>query len=282
MQEGESVPSIGEVRKICLLDCDSVVWIVTHNKKGEPEKTLEEVKQKLDSFIQDIFSKTQSTHYIIFLTLTRSFRKNYYTQYKDNRKGREKPKYFTEITNYLLEKYKAVWYNELESDDLCLITREYLNNYCERQQECKLFTSEDDPTVKSCKEKCQYPDFAFIASPDKDMLYLEGTHYNYKTGNWIDTTKEEAHKFFWTSMIVGDGSDNIKGIPKSGPKAAEVLLGLDCINYPSVVFNKYINTFGEHDGIQQFYNNYQALHILDKHQNFEEVLPEPIEINYTI
>jgi 5'-3' exonuclease len=241
------------VKKICLLDCDSILYIVCHNKKDEVEKTLEEVKQKLDEFISDIFIKTESTHYLIFLTLTKSFRSYYYTQYKSNRKGREKPKFFTEITNYLLEKYQAVWYNELEADDLCLITRDCLNDHLEN--------------------------FAFISSPDKDILHLEGTHYNYRIGDWVSTTKEEAQKYFWTSMLVGDSADGIKGIPGMGPKGAEELLKeRQSTSYCPLVLIEYRDNFGEYEGIQQFYNNFQALYILDKHKDYEQVLQEPIEI----
>lgn len=255
MQEGESVPG---VKRVCLLDADSIIYICTHNKKGEPEKTLEEVKNKLDAYVQDIFLKTESTHYLIFLTLTTSFRKNYYTEYKSNRKGREKPKYFTEITNYLLDKYKAVWYNELEADDLCLITRNY-------------FDKDGGDPEKALP--------SFISSPDKDMLMLPGTHYNYKKDEWVETSEEEAYKFFWTSMLTGDSSDGIKGIPKMGPVGAQKILeGLSEQEYPTGVFDTYLSYMQIEQGIEAFYNNYKALKILDYHPDYEAVIPEPIEI----
>ncbi len=161
------------------------------------------------------------------------------------------------MTNYLLDKYNAVWYADLEADDLCLITREILNEV---------------PDVE-----------AFISSPDKDMLRLQGDHYNYRLGEWSSVTGEQAHREFWISMITGDTSDNIKGIKKLGIKGAEALMeGVSQVNASSVVFNKYINVFGEDQGIEQYYKNYKSLKILDNHSGFEEVLPEPIEINYTM
>ncbi len=72
MEERELVPSVA--KRVNLVDSDSLLYICCYNKKDEPEKTLEEVKSKMDLFIQDIFNKTQSTHYLLFLTLTRSFR----------------------------------------------------------------------------------------------------------------------------------------------------------------------------------------------------------------
>jgi DNA polymerase-1 len=62
---------------------------------------------------------------------------------------------------------------------------------------------------------------------------IPGKHYNWmlqRLGKVIreariyNVSLEEADRFFWTQLLVGDTTDNIKGVPGIGPKKAEALL----------------------------------------------------------
>ncbi len=240
--------------RINIVDADSITFIVCHQKKDEEPLTLEKCKERTDQFLGSLFKVTESTHYILYLTVGQSFRVKHYPEYKANRKGRELPQFFSEIKEYLITKYKAQYYHELEADDLCLITRNYL--------------------------KRKYPDAEiFISSPDKDMLNLEGTQYDYKHNVWKETPKEEDEWYFWTSMITGDTADNVKGIPKMGPKGAEELfeehLGL---GLPLIVLGEYIDRMGCNEGIEAFYSTYKALKVLESYYVFEIGIINPIEV----
>lgn len=241
--------------KINIIDADSILYIVCHQKKDDPELTLEQCKLRTDEFLTSIFNLTESTHYVLYLTVGPSFRLYYYPEYKANRKGREKPKFLDQIKDYLVTKYQAKYYHELESDDCCVITRfRYMKEY-------------PDATV-------------FISTPDKDLLNLVGTQYDYKKNVWVETNYGRALEYFWTSMITGDTSDNVKGIPGMGIKGAEKLFKEPTATLPALVLGEYMSAWAEQDAIEEFYSTYKALKILTEHEEFEQFIISPIEIKH--
>ncbi len=219
------------VETTALIDADSLIYMTCYCKPDEP-KTLDDCKFIISRLIQDIIDNTKANKFILFLTIGKGFRYKVYPAYKSNRKS-EKPAHFTEVKQFLIDKYNAIHHPELEADDLCLISKK------------------------------QIPD-SFICAVDKDILKLEGTHYNYKSNVWVETTKEQALLYFWTSMITGDTVDFIKGIPGKGEKFAEKLFKeIEDIGYLALVMREYISHFGEYEGISEFAKNYKCLKILD-------------------
>ena len=113
-----------------------------------------------------------------------------------------------------------------------------------------------------------------ICSIDKDLKQIPGYHFDYyrpilkdengelqldENGNrkiapcrGLDiVTDEQAAKFFWTQMLMGDSGDNIKGIPRVGKvKAAKIIEA--STNYEETVKLEYIKYFGEIEGNEQF------------------------------
>lgn len=145
-------------------------------------------------------------------TIKHSIAKTY--EYKGNRDPEAKPKLYEEMRRYIEKKYNAISYDGYEADDL-------IYSYAIRYE------------VGNC----------IIASIDKDLQLIPGEHYNYSTGARFHVTKEEAEENFWTLMLTGDVADNIKGIPKIGPKTAYTIL-LNQIDKESVVKNQYYKEFG--------------------------------------
>lgn len=241
-----------EVR-VNIIDADSIIYIVTHNKKDTPEKTIQDCKTQVQVFMNSLFQVTDSTHYLMYLTVGTSFRKQLYPDYKANREKRELPKYFQAVKEYLIQEYKAQYdYNRLEADDLCLITRKNL----------------EDKGVQ-----------CFISSPDQDLTKLEGTSYDYKKNIWISTSEEEAKIKFYSDMCAGQSADSVHGLPGVGIKGAEKILQNQKLeDLCTVVFNQYISYFGEHQGTQEFYKNYTLLRILDTHSDIN--LTEPLQVKY--
>jgi hypothetical protein len=113
--------------------------------------------------------------------------------YKGNRSS-HKPKYFVEIKDYLIDRWKAIQVNSQETDDAIGILQM-------------------DNTDK----------YSVIVSNDKDLMTIPGWHYNWVRDELAYQTMQNANKFFWWQMLVGDTTDNIPGIAGIGPKTADKL-----------------------------------------------------------
>ena len=231
--------------KVALVDADSIIYFCLYNKKDVIPKTLEECKASLDGYIYKIIYTTEATHFILALTIGKNFRYSIKSDYKGGR-STEKPLYFNECREYLIDKYSAIHHSDLEADDLVNIYNKNIPS-------------------------------SFICACDSDILEgLEGSHFNYKKFEWIITSKEQANYKFWSSMIAGT-HNGISGLKGRGIKYAEKLIG-DAETYPDKVLLAYINNFvNEELGIQEFYKNYKCIKILDKYENLE--IKAPIEYN---
>ncbi len=232
-------------------DIDFIPYYVCHNKTDIP-KTLDYCKELTDDFIRNINNAIGATKFVGCLTVGKCFRYRIYPEYKANRKykfDKEYQELMSGVKEYLITKYNCNYLkDELEADDLVRIFAKQL--------------STDYTPV--------------IISPDKDILFLEGKHYNPKTNKWFITTKEEANESFWKSMIIGDTADNIKGIPGMGKAAADkVFEGIK--TPPARVLKNYIEHFGEDVGIEEYYKNYKCLYIMDKYHIMLE--PNIMELN---
>ena len=227
-----------EINTTALIDADSLLYF----EMGKP--TLEEAIISLDGRLIEMLDKCNADKYAGFLTIGRCFRyaKAKTREYKGNRKHGDKPIIFYALKEYLKQNWKFTYIPELEADDLVAI-----------------YSSEN--TV--------------ICSPDKDVLYqVEGTHYNYRTAEFINTTKYQATYFLWKQMLMGDSTDGIPGIPGIGEKTASNLLlddGIDEKTWPEFVLKKYIEKFGNADGISKFAETFKLIYIL---KSKEDVLRE--------
>lgn len=242
MEEGGSTT---EDKRLALIDADFFLYYCTHNKKDDSgeiqEKTFEEVCEEADVFLAKILTAVNTDEYIAAFTAGKSFRYSVYPDYKGNRKGFEKPKFFQELKEWLLKNKGFTFEMNLEADDYVSILKR-------------------DPSFYSEKE-----DQKILVSNDKDVLMLQGMHYNPVKGHFIITFDGDSEQYFWKSMITGDTADNIKGIPGKGVKFADKLLDhLEINQYPSDVLRAYVDHFGVHEGTEEFYKNYKCLKILDK------------------
>ena len=213
---------------IALIDGDSLIYY----EMGKP--TLEEALNSLDGRLHQMFEMTHATKYAGFLTAGKCFR---YTAaktkpYKGNRKYGDKPIIFPAIKEYLRQKWNFISIPELEADDLVSIYHDPLK------------------TV--------------ICSPDKDVLYQnKGMHYNYGKAESIVVDETEAIRFLWKQMLMGDSTDGIVGLPKVGPKTADIWLeSLLPHEMPKFVLNKYIEKFEYAEGISKFAETFKLVYML--------------------
>ena len=172
--------------KIALIDGDSLIYY--EMKKH----TLEEALAGIDMRIKQMLNITGCTHYAGFLTKGKCFRYKVASTkpYKYNRRRDDLPIIFPAIKEYLIQHWKFLWYPELEADDLVSIYHD--------------------------------PMKTIICSPDKDVLYQNKVNnYNYAKGEFVPVDENDATKFLWKQVLMGDSTDGIQGIPKVGPKTAD-------------------------------------------------------------
>ena len=132
----------------------------------------------------------------LYLTGKTNFRTRVVTiqEYKGNR-VQEKPKWFNEMREYVINTHGATVSVEQEADDDVGIAQ---------------WAAKDRSTC--------------IVSLDKDMNCIPGHHWHPIKDEYYYVTLAQANKNFWTQVLTGDSTDHIRGVPKVGPKTAEKLL----------------------------------------------------------
>ena len=138
------------------------------------------------------------------------WRKNKYPLYKENRKERgENPDY-----DYIITCYKQV--EDFLKYFHCCVMR---TDYCEADDEiyalCKYFTEKGEEVQ--------------VVSSDKDLVQLLNFFDGVSVFNPIkfpgkSQFREPDENIILEKVIVGDASDNIKGIPRCGKKTFEKML----------------------------------------------------------
>ena len=215
---------------IALIDGDSLIYY----EMNKP--TLEIAIEGIDSRLTQMFKETKATHFAGFLTTGKCFRYNIAKtrKYKGNRKHGNKPIIFPAIKEYLKQMWGFIAVPQLEADDLVSVYH-------------------TDPFGST-----------IICSPDKDVLYQNrGIHYNYGKAESVVVDEILATTFLWKQVLMGDSTDGIPGLPKVGPKTAETWLeDISRVDMPAFVLNKYIEMFGNHEGILKFAETFNLIYIL--------------------
>jgi len=299
------------MKKLLLIDADGLVY---HSSKD----SLEESLLSIDERIQNMFKKTEATHYIMFISNSPYFRHKIDSNYKSNRSKYESPlKWLKCLKSYLIEKWNAQWMNLVEADDLVAYwyNEDLIYGYVNEKDNKNIFYKLTCVELGDCLEEVT----KIICSPDKDILQnMPGRHFNYSykikeeskskskelltdsdfnKGWWIETSVEGAYISFWKSMICGDVPDGIKGIEGKG----EAYFKKICEKYSQygntfeeLIPTEYINKYGISQGIYEFQKNYRLLRLLDCDEDFiREVgvlpkfpviteVPKQIEINQVI
>ena len=120
-----------------------------------------------------------------------NWRTAFYPEYKVNRVNARKPFWMQEIRDHLEHKHICVQLKNLEADDLLAMSSQYAERPC------------------------------VIVTIDKDMDQLEGLHYNWVKEEEYHVDGTAAARFLAIQRIMGDSTDNIKGVPGWGVVAAE-------------------------------------------------------------
>ena len=251
-----------------VIDADYILWIACnkskiYNENSEAlkdekgnfvykDKTIEEVTDTCDSYINDLLHVCGADSYIFCLTAPGNFRYKVDENYKANRKGAEKPMWFKEAKNHLIEKWGAIECKGLEADDMVNIIVNSLEN-------------------------------SFIVAVDKDLITcLPGRHFDARKGQaqFVTVTESQANFAFSRSLLTGDSIDGVPNIKRGyGPKTAEKeLLASTDTSLEDTVLSIYTREFGE-EGKIKFDKQKKLLKILSSLEEVPEgvtfAIPEP-------
>lgn len=213
---------------IALIDCDIVLHRVGFTTENEEFFIA---TARFDEMIDKILVNTKSDEYQLWLSDSKenNFRYKIWDQYKANR-IQPKPKWFEELKEYAITQWGAKIAYGMEADDALGI------------EQCRAAGTGTMSTANSdWNAKMHNANPTVICTMDKDLNMIPGNHYNFVKEEDFFITPEDALKFFYTSLLVGDTSDNIPGAPGIGPvKAAKALIG---INEEWELWNEVCNTY---------------------------------------
>ena len=178
-----------------LIDMDIITYHACFSAEGD---TISGVVEKLNDIMESILDATEvPCEYQGYLTGTDNFRHELSDIYKAQR-PKDKPLYYKFARQYLIDNWGAIVVDGQEADDAIAIEATRLGF-----------------------------DNVIIVSIDKDFKQLPCLIYNYQKNTWHQSDEWQASVNFYTQILVGDASDNIKGVVGIGPvKAAKLLL--DC------------------------------------------------------
>ena len=150
-----------------------------------------------DQLLTRILDDVNADDWKVYLSGENNFRYGIFPEYKANRRDQVKPKHLEGIREYLVTDWNATIVDGYEADDALGIA---LTNI---------------PDTMCC-------------SIDKDLLQVPGGHYNFVQRTVQTILENEGWKNFYTQLLVGDPTDNIKGCPGIGKVKAEKALR-DCL-----------------------------------------------------
>jgi hypothetical protein len=198
---------------------------------GLPDEDLQEILNETDyvnfalgnvkTVMQDFLDRfgVKDDGYKAYLTGSGNYREGLATllPYKGNRDELHKPKYYSEIKQYLRDVWGAELISGREADDAL---------------GCVQWDNKDRSTC--------------IVSIDKDLDMIPGYHYNWVKQEFYDQSLEDANRFLFYQMLIGDRVDNIPGIKGVGTKTADKLLdGLALSDARDVVIQQYKQQYGD-------------------------------------
>ena len=180
-----------------IIDADSMVY---SSAFAEDLDSAQEIyDSKIEAVLDYFEAKGDVDSFTVCSGSKGNFRKYLTDTYKANRKDIKHPEWLKHIHNYSKTDWNAKWIVGAETDDLV----------------ATLFYDKKEGVEN------------VLVSIDKDYLQLEGWIYNYGKNTLTYNSKLDALRAFYTQMIVGDSSDNIKVCNGKGKAYAKKLFK-DC------------------------------------------------------
>jgi DNA polymerase-1 len=183
----------------------------------------------------------------LILSSKLSYRKLAHPSYKAHRKA-EKPVYYDQVCEYLVQKKGAeIAPDGLEGDDWLGILH---------------YTA----------WLMGHSPWSIVCTKDKDLRMIPGQLYMWHHDELLALSIEEANKWFYLQLLMGDTADNIKGLHRVGEvKASKLLEEVNPKEYEEFVLNLYQKEWGTVKGLEMFKMNKELLWI---RREFDSANPE--------
>lgn len=210
---------------IALIDGDVVVHRCGYVSENDPEAIA---KYRANDMIEIMLAETNATGYEIYLSdsAQNNFRYAVDPTYKGNRKA-PKPKHYQALKDFLLESWEANVSLGMEADDSLGIRQ---------TEELRKF----DPDPAYWAQTKFLP--TVICSVDKDLLQIPGNHFNFVKKEFCTIDYVEGCRQLYRQMLIGDPTDNVRGVDKIGKVKAGKLIDpledeLDMFNVVRPLYN---------------------------------------------
>jgi len=211
-----------------------------------------ECYESMEKDLEELLETVYATDYVMAVKGEGNYRDHMYPEYKATR-SRDHVKsnvVVPRLRKIAVSRGKAIAAHGMEADDLLRIWAE----------QCK-----------------QHEQEYVICSIDKDLLCIPGKHYRMHNHNFVNISEAESRKLYYIQLLMGDATDNIKGLPGIGPVKAEKMVS-ECkteAEYQEVVVSNYIMYFGD-DWRDQLLFNGKLIHIMRHYDDYFTFADWPI------
>jgi DNA polymerase-1 len=147
-----------------------------------------------DSAVERMLIETGTENPVLCFTGRDNFRYSVLPTYKSNRRGKPKPILLDALIDHACEVWDCKTVNCLEADDVMGIMA------------------------------TEYPGRYVIATIDKDLKQIPGSHYNWRKERIKDIEPWEADYWFYFQVLTGDSTDGYAGCPGIGVCRARTVL----------------------------------------------------------
>lgn len=176
---------------LALIDGDIVAYRVGFSSEKEG---VQIALHRVDTTVQTILAANEAKEYELYISdSSNNFRLKLWPKYKANRKGKPRPRWLEHIKEHLYANWNAKLARGQEADDALGIRQTLIKD-------------------------------SVICSNDKDLLQIEGLHYNIASGLKVSQTSWGGLNWFYQQLLIGDVADNITGVRGVGKVWAERLL----------------------------------------------------------
>jgi 5'-3' exonuclease len=171
-----------------IVDADSFAF---RTAVAKDDHELNDLISTLDIYINNALDEVGATSYQLYLSGRDNFRYKVFPEYKAQRYKKTRPKWEPALKRHLVDQWNAEVIDGIEGDDACGINH-------------------NEKTI--------------LIHQDKDLNQLKGWHYNFVKREKYFVTPEEADRYFWYQLLVGDPTDGIKGASGIGKVKAERII----------------------------------------------------------
>lgn len=163
----------------------------------EDQAYLELCYRTLQKNLEELMETLFAVDYMAAVKSPTNFRADMYPEYKLKRGAYSSPggvrDFVPKLRTYFVKELGAVYAYDREADDLIRIW---------------------------AQQAMLIGDDYIVCTNDKDLKCIPGRYYDLQKKELVVITPEDARRRYYEQLLMGDGVDNIPGIPGLGPKTA--------------------------------------------------------------